>query len=64
MTNPSLDCSEDGNEYEAEVKFIGESEGFEYANVVFTEYGNEETVWLNELKPMVKPKVIICLWRS
>ena len=52
---PTFDCSEDGNEYEAEVKFIGESEGFEYATVVFTEYGNEETVWLKELKPIVKP---------
>jgi len=43
--------SEDGNEYEAEITFIGESEGHEYATVKFVDYGNEDTVWLNEVKP-------------
>lgn len=46
-----MHCSEDNNEYEAEIKFIGESEGHEYATVTFIDYGNEETVWVSELKP-------------
>ena len=44
--------TEDGVEYEALVLSVdADEEGYRYAKVRFVGYGNEETYWLEELKP-------------
>lgn len=42
----------DGAEYDAEITMIAKDEnGIEYCTVKFIGYGNEETVWVSDLKP-------------
>ena len=41
--------SEDGLEYEGELKEINVSDGHQYAIVEFLGYGNQETVWTDQL---------------
>ena len=41
--------SEDGLEYEGELKEINVSDGHQYAIVEFLGYGNRETVWTDQL---------------
>lgn len=43
--------SEDGQEYEAVINSINDSEGTQYCEVEFLGYGNVESIWMNDLKP-------------
>jgi len=43
--------AEDEAVYEATVLDMGESEGYEYCTVEFLGYGNQQTVWMSDLKP-------------